>query len=80
MITFFIRLILVDKPMCIRQCSVLSLFFDQELQQVLRGHKAFSFGVLPIDHVYLFTMGQQVVEMLNLLPSQEARFRLVTFL
>lgn len=79
-ITIFIWLEVLDDVVGVGQRGLLPLLLHQELHQVLRAHEARGFGVLSVDHVDLLPMGQQVVEMLDLVASQVPRFGLVAFL
>lgn len=69
-LTIFIRLVLLDYVVCVGQRGRLSLLFYQEVHKVLRTHEACRLSVLPVDDVDLFPVGQQFVEMFDLLSSQ----------
>ena len=79
-LTIFIGFILLDDVMCVSQRGLLSLFFHQEVHQVLRTHEARGLSVLSVDHGDFLPMGQQVVEMFDLLSSQVSGFGFVTCL
>lgn len=79
-LTLFIRLKILDDIGGVGQRGLLSLLLNQELHQVLRAHEACGFRIRPINHINLLPMGQQVVEVLDLLAGQVPRFGFVTFL
>lgn len=61
-----IQLILFNQLLSILHGYLLPLFIQQEVQQVSGAHLTLSFCVLLIDHVYFFSVRQQVIEVLDL--------------
>lgn len=51
---------------------ILPLFIQQEVQQVCGAHLTLCFSVLPIDHIYLLAVCEQIVEVLDLGALQRA--------
>lgn len=79
-LTWVIKLILLNELDGVLHGDGLSLLVQQEVQQVGGAHLASCLRVLPVDHVNLLTVCQQVVEVLDLTTLQGTRARFVTFL
>lgn len=78
--TVFIRLVSVDYPVSVCWHGFFSLFFPQELHQVVRTYELRGLGVGFINDVDLLPVGQKVIEVFDVFSVQVSRVRRITLL